>query len=236
MPYLIGGLIGALVLLVAWRGILSASPARLAQGLRILGGMGAALLALFMAVRGQYLLAAGLAFAAFEVLTNGALLNRMGGTKSAGQKSSVTTERLEVELDHDSGAIKGRVLDGTFKDRTLESLSLEELLAFLSQCWGRDPQSVALIEAYLDHTHAGWRDNASGTKGEESAATDGKSSPTGSMSRADAYRILGLEPGASDEDIRRAWRELMRRNHPDHGGSAHIAALINAAKELLLPG
>jgi DnaJ-domain-containing protein 1 len=157
----------------------------------------------------------------------------MASHKSPGQKSTVRTERLEVELDHDSGAMHGRVLDGAYKDRSLESLSLEELLALLSDCWGRDAQSVALIEAYLDHTHAGWREKPS--QGGDRKTTEEVSARSTAMTRQDAFRILGLEPGASDEDIRRAWRELMKRNHPDQGGSAHIAAMINAAKELLLP-
>ena len=233
MPYLIGGLLGALVLLVALRGFMNASPAQLARGLRMIGGVGGIALAFLLAVRGQYFIAAGLAMAAFELLTNGALLNRVGSRKRPGQTSSVATGCLEVELDHDSGAMRGRVLEGAFKDRTLESLSLAELLALLSECFGRDPQSVALIEAYLDHAHADWREKAP-EDGDGGKTAGGRQD--GAMTRADAFRILGLEPGASDEDIRRAWRELMKRNHPDQGGSAHIAAMINAAKELLLPG
>ena len=53
------------------------------------------------------------------------------------------------------------------------------------------------------------------------------------MSRAEAYAVLGLEPGASDQDVRAAWRELMKRNHPDQGGSTYLAAKINQAKTLL---
>lgn len=31
----------------------------------------------------------------------------------------------------------------------------------------------------------------------------------------DAYRILGVDPGVSDEELKRAWRRLIRENHPD---------------------
>jgi curved DNA-binding protein CbpA len=54
------------------------------------------------------------------------------------------------------------------------------------------------------------------------------------MTREEAYRVLGLEPGATPEQIAAAYRELMKRVHPDQGGSAYLAAKLNQAKALLL--
>ena len=39
---------------------------------------------------------------------------------------------------------------------------------------------------------------------------------------------------ASDEEIDRAYKELIRKNHPDMGGSEYIAKKINAAREYII--
>jgi len=57
---------------------------------------------------------------------------------------------------------------------------------------------------------------------------------SGKMSREQAYEILGLKPGASEQDIIQAHRQLMQKLHPDLGGSDFLAAQINLAKKTLL--
>ncbi len=41
----------------------------------------------------------------------------------------------------------------------------------------------------------------------------------------DPFAVLGVTPAASDDELRRAYRDLVKRHHPDHnGGSAESAA------------
>jgi DnaJ-domain-containing protein 1 len=83
----------------------------------------------------------------------------------------------------------------------------------------------------MDRRFAGWRDDATGA----SAGAGGPAGHSdGPMSRDEAYEVLGLRPGASGADIRRAHRTLMKKLHPDQGGSTYLAAKINQAKDLLL--
>ena len=49
----------------------------------------------------------------------------------------------------------------------------------------------------------------------------------------DPYRILEVPPGASAGDVRRAWRRLAKRLHPDAGGDAAAMAAVNGAYERL---
>jgi hypothetical protein len=54
------------------------------------------------------------------------------------------------------------------------------------------------------------------------------------MSAAQALEILGISPGASEHDIRAAYNHLMKRVHPDVGGSAYFSKQLNAARDVLL--
>lgn len=54
------------------------------------------------------------------------------------------------------------------------------------------------------------------------------------VTESEAWQLLGLEPGASREDIILAHKRLMQKLHPDRGGNDYLAAKLNAARDLLL--
>ena len=49
-----------------------------------------------------------------------------------------------------------------------------------------------------------------------------------------ARQLLDVGPRATAEEVRAAHRRLAARVHPDAGGSTHLAAEINAARDVLL--
>jgi hypothetical protein len=57
---------------------------------------------------------------------------------------------------------------------------------------------------------------------------------TATMTRAEAFEVLGLKSGASADEIHAAHRRLMRMAHPDTGGSDWLASRINQARDVLL--
>ena len=65
-------------------------------------------------------------------------------------------------------------------------------------------------------------------------STRGSQSSASSMTRSQALKILGLNEGATPEEIKAAHRELMAKYHPDRGGNEFLAAQINEARDQLL--
>ncbi|MGI9374008.1 MAG: DnaJ domain-containing protein [Hyphomicrobiales bacterium] len=212
---------------------LKAQPAQMASGARVLGGGVLLAIGTLLSTRGLALLGGPLALFGMFMLAKGFGFSRSTGgarrtRKTEGQTSHVRTSMLDMELDHDSGSMDGMVLSGVHTERRLSELEPAELMQVMEECIIAEDQSQVLLEAYLDRHHPEWRE-ATG-RGDESAPA-GSSGP---MTSAEALDILGLDDSAHEDDIRKAHRELMKKYHPDHGGSDYLAARINEAKDTLL--
>jgi hypothetical protein len=226
----VGAVVLALVLLLA-KAYTSVEPATLVKTIRYT--VGGVLIAgggvLFFGGRiGPGILLAGLGVSAIAAGRIGPL-DLGGGRRSTGSASVVRSAFLEMRLDHDSGTMTGTVTAGSMAGRNLDSLDDAALLRLHTEYAG-DADSVALLEGYLDRRMPGWRENVEGY----AAAGARGAADAGAMTDQQAYEILGLAPGASEAEIRAAHRRLMKRVHPDQGGSTFLAAKINQAKDWLL--
>lgn len=236
MPYFLLGLLVLVGLYFIYRGLRGTNPRNVQKMLAIVVGLVAATILIFFAVSGRmgYF---GWAMLLLPLLLRwraiGQAMRNMRGP-TPGRNSDIETAYLRMRLDHDSGVLSGTVLQGQFEGRNLEELSLEDLMGLLRECRVNDPQSATVLETYLDRIHgADWRGAGGGAGSGEGGRAAGAG---GSMTRDQAYEVLGLQPGASEAEIRDAHRKLLMANHPDKGGSTFIAAQINQAKDVLLRG
>ena len=236
-------LVGVLVLV---QGFLSANPATLALSLKRAAGAGLLALAVAMLATGRFVVAVPLF--AFALMLAGPTAGRYsawlrpfmgiwgnvfdaigGKPKVTGRRSTVRSAALEMQLDHDTGTLSGRVLVGRFEGFDLARLSVDDLVALWREIGG-DAESRSLLEAYLDRRAPVWRQHAQ----EDPAARQGGAARPGAMTDEEAHQVLGLRPGATETEIREAHRRLVKAVHPDLGGSTFLAAKINEAKDRLV--
>ena len=119
-----------------------------------------------------------------------------------------------------AGDLQGRVTRGPARNLRLDELSRSQCEAQIAYARDHDPSSVEILQAYV-------RQRFEPKRRYEPPRRDGE------MTRGDALAELGLREGASEAEIHAAWRGLIKRHHPDHGGSHAKAARINAAKAAL---
>jgi hypothetical protein len=237
MGELLLGAVALIAILFLVRAFVGADPKALVKALRYAGAALLALVAIYLFVTDRFAPGMFIASAAWGLFTRGHIwpggwpsYNFPSRSRSTpGQSTSVRTSWLEMELDHDTGDMRGTILKGDLAGRRLDQLGKDKLVAFYQTVAQDDSETARLLEAYLDRTFGDWRPSAAEDEPRPARATTG-------MSRAEALKVLGLEEGASADDIRAAHRRLMLQNHPDKGGTDYIAAKINEAKDVLLPG
>jgi len=228
MPTIIFGLLVLVLAVWALNIISKVDPKIAARVLKASGGLIAIAVAAFLGLRGEIGVAIPLGVFGLGLLgwiPFGPAGFSQRTRKSAGQTSHVRSAYLEMELDHDSGEMRGRIVAGRHQGEALEQFDVKTLAGLLDEM---DEESRALLVAYLDRRDPTWSEYAQGH-----AAAGRAAAGSGKMTEQEAYQILGVEPGASADAIARAHRTLMKKLHPDQGGSTYLAARINEAKEIL---
>jgi hypothetical protein len=239
MAFVALGVLGLIAVMLLGKLFVAANPAALAQGLRWAGAAVTSILMVGLLLRGQLVLSAAL-FPVHYLLWRGWrapwVVETVRQARRGSEKAStIKTAFLTLTLDHDSGALAGKVRRGRWRGRRVETLSQAELVALWHETSAADPPSAQLVETCLERSFPDWRAAAGGAdagaaNGGAGAAPRGRA---GAMTRAEALRILELGEAPAPTEIVEAHRRLMMANHPDHGGSAYLAALINEAKEVL---
>ncbi|NIX77731.1 DnaJ domain-containing protein [Microvirga terricola] len=226
----------AAVALVWWlsKVFMRSDTVAVAKAVKIVGGVLALGAALVLGLRGRIDMALLLgAFAAWALGWDGLRFIGPWRKTSAGEPgrfSRIRSAMIEMEIDHATGAVEGSVLAGAYIGRRLSALDQESLRRLYEECSALDPEGVPLLEAYFDRRFSGWREDAQGDRDTRTRTQ----AQAGAMSKDEAYQILGLQPGASLDEVRQAHRTLIKKLHPDQGGTAYLAARVNQAREVLL--
>jgi len=231
------GVVALVLIIFLIRAFVGADPKALVKALRYVGAAALVLLAIGLFATDRPSGAFFVASAAWGLFTGGHVwpggwphYGRWGRSSqpSPGQTSGVRTTWLEMELDHNTGAMNGTVLRGQFAGKKLDQMDRVALLALFGEAGSDDAETRRLLEAYIDRTLGpGWQDGGKKDEPPPERATTG-------MTRAEALKVLGLAEGASEADIRAAHRRLMLQHHPDRGGTDYLASKINEAKDFLL--
>lgn len=225
MTWLLIGTGLLLAFLYYGRKFVNADPKALVRYVRQGGAVAAILIGLYLSLRGGIvfggpLIVFGLGFLFPGLSIPGLNIGRNG--PSAGGASKVDTDFVRMRLDRDSGSIDGEVKKGAFAGRKLAELDEAQVRSLLTEA-SADRDAVALLNAYIARRFGG------ATGGSRSPAA-----PQGAMTEEEALAILGLQRGATADEVRAAHKRLMVKVHPDQGGSGWLAAKLNAAREKLV--
>ncbi|WP_417515071.1 molecular chaperone DnaJ [Marinobacter sp.] len=232
------------VAVVAWVWLRNQPPSQRKPAILKLALIASVLILLLLAVTGRLNILFALLVFLFPLLRRvlpSLLMGRMpglggdGAKANPGNQSHVSSDILDMTLDHDSGNMSGEVLKGPMAGRALADLGETEFIGLLQYCRDHDEDSARLLETYLDRRFGdSWRADDPADGHSESGGERENSGGGGSLSESEALDILGLEAGASRDEIIQAHRRVMQKIHPDRGGSNYLAARVNEAKERLL--
>jgi len=190
-------------------------------------------LALLLMLRGRFdfaLVVAALGFGLYASLYKDRKHEGQSSrSRKTGRISRLRSAMIEMEIDHATGTIRGLILAGPNEGQWLDRQSWPTCEALYHFCLANDPAGARLLEAYFDSRFSRWRAAGEGERNTRQAAAS-----DGAMSEDEAYEILGLKKGASREDLVRAHRMLMKKLHPDLGGTTDLAARVNEARDILM--
>ena len=116
-----------------------------------------------------------------------------------------------------AGETRGSVRRDPCQGMRLEDMNREECEAQCAYCRQHDYPAAIALEAYIRARFRRERPRAAVAS-----------------ARGQALAELGLAESAAEADIHAAYLTLIKRHHPDHGGSTAKAARINQAKDFLL--
>ena len=226
VPVILGLLALALVLWLA-KSYIKVDPGMLKRYVRKIGGYASFAAAALLVFKGR--IDAALLLGGLGGWLLGVRIPILPWYQPNVSQQSLRTAWLDLTSAGD-GSFDGQVIGGPFAGRTLNTLERDDLFRLLNALSDADPAGYNLFQTYLDRRLPGWRETAEG----HAHSRQRRTAATSAMTEQEAYEVLGIEMGASEDQIREAHRALLRKLHPDQGGTTWLATRINMARDVLL--
>ncbi len=145
------------------------------------------------------------------------ILNLFSRSSFGGKfKPKINTKYLQIEIILQSRQASINIIEGEFKGRSFSSLSQKEVSKLLEELKNKDPRGFNILNVIISQNKQ-----------------TSSSSDNSQMTEEEALSILGLKKGASDEDIKKSYYDLMKKFHPDKDGNNYLSNLITEAKNKL---